>query len=201
MNCGRHHNATGRRPGHLADRARQLRVRGKAATRELDEIAAQRRRLPMVETPDYRLTGAEGAVRLVDVFAGHSQVIVVSRNRPRPSKQEVPSIERDAASHSPGGRCQRPFIARDMAQDVGDSMRDEAATGWHRFNEQRLHSHCHDVPPAEFESAFCADHQTTPPGRKPRPLSLHRDQGGSWPISHKWDGTPRWRRRRTTPPT
>src|SRR5580693_8513836 len=32
-----------------------LRVREKAATRELDAIAAQRRRLPMVEMPDYLL--------------------------------------------------------------------------------------------------------------------------------------------------
>lgn len=37
-----------------------LRVREKAATRELDAIAAQRRRLPMVEMPDYVLEG-EGA--------------------------------------------------------------------------------------------------------------------------------------------
>ena len=33
----------------------ELRVREKAATRELDAIAAQRRRLPMVELPDYTL--------------------------------------------------------------------------------------------------------------------------------------------------
>ena len=32
-----------------------LRAREKAATRELDAIAAQRRRLPMVEMPDYTL--------------------------------------------------------------------------------------------------------------------------------------------------
>jgi predicted dithiol-disulfide oxidoreductase (DUF899 family) len=54
----------------------ELRAREKAATKELDAIAAQRRRLPMVELPDYTLTGAEGPVRLVDVFAGKSQLIV-----------------------------------------------------------------------------------------------------------------------------
>lgn len=54
----------------------ELRAREKAATRELDAIAAQRRRLPMVEVPDYTLIGAEGPVRLVDVFAGRSQLIV-----------------------------------------------------------------------------------------------------------------------------
>ncbi|WBB61684.1 DUF899 family protein [Streptomyces sp. WMMC500] len=53
-----------------------LRVREKAATRELDAIAAQRRRLPMVEMPDYTLEGEEGPVRLVDVFDGKSQLIV-----------------------------------------------------------------------------------------------------------------------------
>jgi predicted dithiol-disulfide oxidoreductase (DUF899 family) len=41
-----------------------LRVREKAATRELDAIAAQRRRLPMVEMPDYVLEGEQGPVRL-----------------------------------------------------------------------------------------------------------------------------------------
>ena len=54
----------------------ELRAREKAATRELDAIAAQRRRLPMVEMPDYTLVGAEGPVRLVDVFDGRSQLIV-----------------------------------------------------------------------------------------------------------------------------
>ncbi|MEH3133588.1 MAG: DUF899 family protein [Mycolicibacterium neoaurum] len=52
-----------------------LRRREKAATRELDAIAAQRRRLPMVELPEYVLTGADGPVRLADVFAGKSQLI------------------------------------------------------------------------------------------------------------------------------
>ena len=53
----------------------ELRVREKAATRELDAIAAQRRRLPMVALPDYTLDGAEGPVRLVDVFDGRTQLI------------------------------------------------------------------------------------------------------------------------------
>lgn len=52
-----------------------LRRREKAATRELDAIAAQRRRLPMVELPEYVLTGADGPIRLADVFAGNSQLI------------------------------------------------------------------------------------------------------------------------------
>ena len=54
----------------------ELRVREKAATRELDAIAAQRRRLPMVELPEYTLVGKDGPVRLADVFEGRSQLIV-----------------------------------------------------------------------------------------------------------------------------
>ncbi len=53
-----------------------LRRREKAATRELDAIAAQRRRLPMVEMPDYTLIGPDGPIRLVDVFGGQAQLIV-----------------------------------------------------------------------------------------------------------------------------
>jgi predicted dithiol-disulfide oxidoreductase (DUF899 family) len=53
-----------------------LRQREKAATRELDAIAAQRRRLPMVELPEYTLIGKDGPVRLADVFQGKSQLIV-----------------------------------------------------------------------------------------------------------------------------
>ena len=54
----------------------ELRAREKAATRELDAIAAARRRLPMVELPDYVLEGADGPVRLADIFEGAHQLIV-----------------------------------------------------------------------------------------------------------------------------
>src|SRR5258708_27588745 len=53
-----------------------LRKREKAATRELDAIAAQRRRLPMVELPDYTLIGKDGPIALADIFDGRSQLIV-----------------------------------------------------------------------------------------------------------------------------
>ncbi|MFW6597502.1 DUF899 domain-containing protein [Propionibacteriaceae bacterium Y2011] len=52
-----------------------LRAREKAATRELDAIAAQRRRLPMVALPDYTLTGPDGPVPLVDLFGDKNQLI------------------------------------------------------------------------------------------------------------------------------
>ncbi|MFD9002982.1 DUF899 domain-containing protein [Streptomyces sp. NPDC059582] len=54
----------------------ELRTREKAATRELDAIAAQRRRLPMVRMPEYVLDGADGPVRLADLFEGKKQLIV-----------------------------------------------------------------------------------------------------------------------------
>ena len=54
----------------------ELRAQEKAATRQLDAIAAARRRLPMVELPDYTLEGADGPVRLADVFDGTHQLIV-----------------------------------------------------------------------------------------------------------------------------
>lgn len=49
-----------------------LRKREKAATGELDAIAAQRRRLPMVEIPDYTFIGVDGPIRLIDVFDGRA---------------------------------------------------------------------------------------------------------------------------------
>ena len=40
-----------------------------------------------------------------------------------------------------------------------------ATLSWvHWFNEQRLHSHCSDVPPDEFEASFYAAQQTAPIG-------------------------------------
>ncbi|GAB3406667.1 thioredoxin domain-containing protein [Flindersiella endophytica] len=66
----------------VADRAAfqaeldQLRVREKAHTRAGDAIAAARRRLPMVEVDSKTpLIGADGAVPLIDVFEGRSQLI------------------------------------------------------------------------------------------------------------------------------
>ena len=54
----------------------RLLVREKAHTREGDEIAAARRRLPMVEVDaQVPLVGAQGPVPLVDVFEGRRQLI------------------------------------------------------------------------------------------------------------------------------
>jgi len=63
-------------PGTWESALAELRSREKAATKELDAIAAARRRLPMVELPDYTLEGPNGPVRLVDIFDGQRQLIV-----------------------------------------------------------------------------------------------------------------------------
>src|ERR1700761_2929328 len=54
----------------------QVRVREKAHTREGDAIAAQRRRLPMVEVDaGLTLTGPDGPVTLLEAFEGRTQLI------------------------------------------------------------------------------------------------------------------------------
>ena len=54
-----------------------LLVKEKAATRALDELAAERRRLPMVEfDTNYVFTQQAGSARLHDLFAGRRQLIV-----------------------------------------------------------------------------------------------------------------------------
>jgi predicted dithiol-disulfide oxidoreductase (DUF899 family) len=54
----------------------ELRVKEKAHTRAGDALAAERRRLPMVEVdPQTPLIGADGPVTLVDLFDGRSQLI------------------------------------------------------------------------------------------------------------------------------
>ena len=65
--------------------------------------------------------------------------------------------------------CVRGPDAPAVWDDV-DQLELETLAWVHWFNENRLHSYCDDVPPAEFESAFYADHQATPTGAgKPNP--------------------------------
>jgi putative transposase len=55
-----------------------------------------------------------------------------------------------------------------------------ATLSWvHWFNEQRLHGHCGDVPPAEYEAAFYAAQEFDPPGLESNKKSLHQTQDGS----------------------
>jgi predicted dithiol-disulfide oxidoreductase (DUF899 family) len=54
-----------------------LMIREKEATRALDALAAERRRLPAVRIEkDYELQGPDGRIRLIDLFEGRRQLIV-----------------------------------------------------------------------------------------------------------------------------
>ncbi|MFV0409672.1 MAG: IS3 family transposase [Paracoccus sp. (in: a-proteobacteria)] len=48
--------------------------------------------------------------------------------------------------------------------DDVDQVELETLSWVHWFNHERLHSHCGDIPPAEFEAAHYAAHQATPTG-------------------------------------
>jgi putative transposase len=48
--------------------------------------------------------------------------------------------------------------------DDVDQLELETLSWVHWFNHDRLHSHCGDTPPTEFEAAFYADQQTAPTG-------------------------------------
>jgi predicted dithiol-disulfide oxidoreductase (DUF899 family) len=55
----------------------RLLVKEKEATRARDALAAERRRLPMVEiTKDYVFQSPEGEVRLLDLFDGRRQLLL-----------------------------------------------------------------------------------------------------------------------------
>jgi predicted dithiol-disulfide oxidoreductase (DUF899 family) len=55
----------------------KLLAKEKAMTRALDALAAERRRLPMVRIDkDYRFEGADGVVRLRDMFEGRRQLLL-----------------------------------------------------------------------------------------------------------------------------
>jgi predicted dithiol-disulfide oxidoreductase (DUF899 family) len=54
-----------------------LLAKEKDATRARDALAAERRRLPMVEySPDYEFEGPDGVVKLPDLFEGRRQLIL-----------------------------------------------------------------------------------------------------------------------------
>jgi predicted dithiol-disulfide oxidoreductase (DUF899 family) len=56
---------------------KELLIREKQLTRQRDALNADRRRLPMVEIgKDYTFEGPDGTVRLAEMFAGRSQLII-----------------------------------------------------------------------------------------------------------------------------
>lgn len=63
--------------GEWVEALAALRVKEKEATRDLDVLAAQRRRLPMARVQkDYSFEGAGGRSSLADLFEGRRQLIV-----------------------------------------------------------------------------------------------------------------------------
>ncbi|GAA2886433.1 DUF899 domain-containing protein [Pseudonocardia halophobica] len=88
---------------------RALLLREKELTRARDVLAADRRRLPMVRVEqDYRFTGPEGEVGLLDLFAGRSQLI-------------LQHFMYDPARDEPCRSCSA------MAAETGEGVRDHLA--------------------------------------------------------------------------
>jgi putative transposase len=77
----------------------------------------------------------------------------------RPSIGTVADSYDNALAETTNGlykaECVRGPDAPAVWDDV-DQLELETLAWVHWFNEQRLHGHCHDVPPAEFETAFYA---------------------------------------------
>jgi putative transposase len=85
----------------------------------------------------------------------------------RPSIGTVADSYDNALAETTNGLFKAECVRGPDAPAVwGDVDQLELATlSWvHWFNEDRLHSHCRDIPPAEFESAFYAAQQTDPAG-------------------------------------
>jgi putative transposase len=83
----------------------------------------------------------------------------------RPSIGTVADSYDNALAETTNGLYKAECVRGPDAPTVWDDVDElELATlSWvHWFNEQRLHSHCDDVPPAEFEAAFYAAEQTDP---------------------------------------
>ena len=86
----------------LAARAALL-EQEKELTRRRDALSAERRRLPMVEiTKDYRFTGPEGEVGLLDLFEGRKQLLVSHFMFDPEWEEGCPSCSAGADEMSPG---------------------------------------------------------------------------------------------------
>lgn len=85
----------------------------------------------------------------------------------RPSIGSVADSYDNALAETTNGlykaECVRGPDAPAVWDDV-DQLELETLSWVHWFNEHRLHSHCDDVPPAEFEAAFYAAEQADPAG-------------------------------------
>ena len=87
-----------------------LRVREKAHTRAGDALAAERRRLPMVEVdPQTPLIGADGPVSLIEVFEGRSQLIAYFHMWHTAARRRA--VRRMHVLHDPHQRAGVPALA------------------------------------------------------------------------------------------
>ena len=85
----------------------------------------------------------------------------------RPSIGTVADSYDNALAETTNGLYKTECVRGPDAPKVWDDVDElELATlSWvHWFNEQRLHGHCDDTPPAEFEAAFYAAQQPDPAG-------------------------------------
>ena len=82
----------------------------------------------------------------------------------RPSIGTVADSYDNALAETTNGLYKAECIYGPDASGWDDVEAVELATlSWvHWFNNQRLHSHCQDIPPAEYEAAFYAAQQTNP---------------------------------------
>jgi putative transposase len=84
----------------------------------------------------------------------------------RPSIGTVADSYDNALAETTNGLYKTELVYGPDADGWDDVDQLELATlSWvHWFNQDRLHSHCNDVPPTEFEAAFYAAQQTDPAG-------------------------------------
>ena len=89
-----------------------------------------------------------------------------TRSAPDPSIGTVADSYDNALAETTNGLYKTECVYGPDAAGWDDVDELELATlSWvHWFNEDRLHGHCGDVPPAEFETAFYAAQQTDPAG-------------------------------------
>lgn len=143
---------------------RELLVREKELARAGDALSADRRRLPMMRVEeDYRFTGPQGEVGLLDLFAGHRQLIVQHFMFDPSWEEGCPSCTGMAAELGEGirehlGRRSTAFAAVSRAPyDKIQSLRQ--AKGWSfpwyssygsRFNYDLHTTLDPDVVPTEY---------------------------------------------------
>lgn len=99
----------------------------------------------------------------------------------RPSIGTVADSYDNALAETTNGLYKTECVYGADTQGWDDVDELELATlSWvHWLNEHRLHRHCADVPPAEYEAAFYAAQETNPAGLKSNRTSLRQTQWGS----------------------